>query len=409
MTIIDSYKTALKNFRINKRRSMLTMLGLIIGISSVILVMSTGAGAQSLITGQLEKRGTDQIVVLAGASDPSGPPAQALGIVITTLTEEDKDALLDTHNVSHLAYAAGYITGNGILKWGSESKSVSYTGANADYEIIEKVTVRDGRFFTASDNEAHEPVIVIGNTVAEDVFGNSEPVGERVKIGGKQFRVIGVLATQGSSIFEDVDNAVIMPLRVAQYDMLGVRHITFIRSQMDDTQYLDQTVEEIRQTLIDRHGEEDFSIRNTADALAILTTITNALKFFLVAIAGVSLFVGGIGIMNIMLISVQEKTREVGLRKSVGATDKDILKQFLIETIVLSLLGGIIGLAIGILFAFGIAKGVQAAGYPDYQFIVSFGAIVVSLVVTTLIGLVFGVYPARRAAQLDPIDALHYE
>jgi len=250
---------------------------------------------------------------------------------------------------------------------------------------------------------------VIGNTVAEDVFGNSEPVGERVKIGGKQFRVIGVLATQGSSIFEDVDNAVIMPLRVAQYDMLGVRHITFIRSQMDDTQYLDQTVEEIRQTLIDRHGEEDFSIRNTADALAILTTITNALKFFLVAIAGVSLFVGGIGIMNIMLISVQEKTREVGLRKSVGATDKDILKQFLIETIVLSLLGGIIGLAIGILFAFGIAKGVQAAGYPDYQFIVSFGAIVVSLVVTTLIGLVFGVYPARRAAQLDPIDALHYE
>jgi len=385
------------------------MLGLIIGISSVILVMSTGAGAQSLITGQVVSRGTDQVVILAGASDPSGPPAQALGIVITTLTEDDKDALLDKHNVAHLAHAAGYITGNGVLKWGSENRNVSYTGASADYQIIEDVTVERGRFFSAAENESRDPVLVLGSSIAEEIFGNSDPIGERVKIDGKQFRVIGMLAPQGSSIFEDVDNAVIMPLRVAQYELLGVRHISFIRSETGDEQYVDQTIEEIRQTLIDRHGEEDFSIRNSADLLDILTTITNALKYFLVAIAAVSLFVGGIGIMNIMLISVQEKTREVGLRKSVGATDQDILKQFLIETIVLSLLGGVIGLLIGILFAFGIAKGVQAAGYPDYQFIISIGSVVVSLVVTTLIGLIFGVYPARRAAKLDPIDALHYE
>lgn len=387
----------------------MTMLGLIIGISSVILVMSTGAGAQSLITGQVAARGTDQIVILAGASDPSGPPAQALGIVITTLTEDDKDALLDKHNVAHLAHASGYVTGNGVLKWGSENRNVTYTGASADYQIIEDVTVQDGRFFSKVDNDSREPVLVMGSSIAEEIFGNSDPVGERVKIDGKQFRVIGVLASQGSSIFEDVDNAVIMPLRVAQYELLGIRHITFIRSETGDEQYVNQTIEEIRQTLIDRHGEEDFSIRNSADLLDILTTITNALKFFLVAIAAVSLFVGGIGIMNIMLISVQEKTREVGLRKSVGATDQDILKQFLIETIMLSLLGGIIGLLIGVLFAFGIAKGVQAAGYPDYQFIVSLGSVIVSLVVTTLIGLIFGVYPARRAARLDPIDALHYE
>ena len=409
MTILDSYKTALKNLRVNKRRSLLTMLGLIIGISSVILVMSTGAGAQALITGQVVQRGTDQIVILSGASDPEGPPAQALGIVITTLTEEDKDALLDTHAVGHLALASGYITGNGVLKWGSENRNVSYTGANAAYEIIENVTVQEGRFFSEAENESRTPVIILGSTIAEEIFGNSDPIGERVKIDGKQFRVIGILAAQGSSIFEDVDNAIIMPLRVAQYDLLGVRHISFIRSEMDSEQYLDQTVEEIRQTLIDRHGEEDFSIRNSADLLDILTTITDALKFFLVAIAAVSLFVGGIGIMNIMLIAVKEKTREVGLRKSVGATDSDILRQFLIETIVLSLLGGIIGLIIGVVFAFGIATGVQAAGYPDYKFIVSLGSIGMSLAVTTLIGLVFGVVPARRAAQLDPIDALHYE
>jgi len=409
MTILDSYKTSLKNLRVNKRRSLLTMLGLIIGISSVILVMSTGAGAQSLITGQVAARGTDQIVVLSGASDPEGPPAQALGIVITTLTEEDKDALLDKHNVAHLSHAAGYITGNGLLKWESENRNVTYTGANASYELIENVTVSEGRFFSEADNDARDAVIVMGKSIAEEIFGNSNPLGERVKIDGKQFRVIGVLAAQGSSIFEDVDNAIIMPLRVAQYELLGVRHITFIRSKVESEEFMEQTEEEIANTLLDRHGEEDFSIRNSADLLDILTTITNALKFFLVAIAAVSLFVGGIGIMNIMLIAVKEKTREVGLRKSVGATDSDILKQFLIETIVLSLLGGIIGLVIGVLLAFGIAKGVQAAGYPDYKFMVSIGSIFMSLGVTSLIGLVFGVFPARRAAQLDPIDALHYE
>jgi len=409
MTIFDSYNTALKNLRVNKRRSLLTMLGLIIGISSVILVISTGAGAQSLITGQVVARGTDQIVVLSGASDPEGPPAQALGIVITTLTEEDKDALLDKHNVSHIAYVSGYITGNGVLKWESENRNVSYTGANADYEIIENVTVERGRFFSKAENEARDAVVVMGSALAEEIFGNSELIGERVKIDGKQFRVIGVLAPQGSSIFEDVDNALLMPLRVAQYELLGVRLVSVIRSKVDSEQYIDQTEKEIAQTLLDRHGEEDFSIRNSASLLDILTTITDALKFFLVAIAGVSLFVGGIGIMNIMLIAVKEKTREVGLRKSVGATDTDILRQFLIETIVLSLLGGLIGLLIGVLLAFGIARGVQAAGYDGYKFIVSLNSIVASLGVTMLIGLVFGVYPARRAASLDPIDALHYE
>ena len=408
MKIIDSYKTATKNLLVNKRRSFLTMLGLIIGISSVILVMSAGAGAQSLITGQVQRRGTDQVVVLAGASDPSGPPAQALGIIITTLTEDDKDAMLNKSNVSHMAYAAGYVTGNGILKWENVDRNVTYTGTNAEYEIIEAVTPANGRFFTEAEEFEREPVIVMGAQIAEEIFGNVDPVGEQVKLDNKRFRVIGVLAPKASSLFLDADNSIIIPLRVAQYELLGIRHVTFIRTKLDGERYIDQTQEEITQLLTDRHGEEDFSIRNTAAALDILTTITDALKYFLVAIAAISLFVGGVGIMNIMLIAVQEKTREVGLRKAVGAKDADILRQFLIETVVLSLLGGLIGLVIGILLAFGIAKVVQGLGY-QYDFIVSTTAVLVSIGITTLIGLVFGVYPARKAARLDPIDALRYE
>ncbi len=384
------------------------MLGLIIGISSVILVMSAGAGAQSLITGQVQRRGTDQVAVLAGASDPEGPPAQALGIIITTLTEDDKDALLNKSNVGHILNAAGYVTGNGILKWGNADRNVTYTGANADYQIVEAVSPASGRFFTEAEAKEREPVIVMGSQIAEEIFGNYDPIGERVKLDNKQFRVIGVLAPKESSLFGDADNSIIMPLRVAQYELLGIRHVTFIRAKLEGEQYIDQTEQEITQVLMERHGEEDFSIRNTAAALDILTTITDALKFFLVSIAAISLFVGGVGIMNIMLIAVQEKTREIGLRKALGAKDADILRQFLIETIVLSVLGGIIGLVAGVFWAFVIAKVVQGMGY-QYDFIISATAVFVSITITTVIGLVFGVYPARKAARLDPIDALRYE
>jgi ABC-type antimicrobial peptide transport system permease subunit len=408
MTTLTIITTSLKNLRINKRRSLLTMLGLVIGIMSVILVMSAGAGAQSLITNQVKSRGTDQVVVLAGASDSDGPPAQAFGVVITTLTEGDRDALLKKSNVAHISHAAGYTSGNLIMQWGGEERNVTFTGANADYQVIENVTVADGRFFSEAENKEREHVMVLGSGVAREIFGNQNPVGENVKLGKKQFRVIGLLQPQSASIFENVDDSVLIPLQTAQYDLLGIRHVSFIRTKLEGEQYIAQTVQEVKDTLIDRHGEEDFSVRNTAAALDILTNITDALKFFLVAIAGISLFVGGVGIMNIMLISVKEKTREIGLRKAVGAREGDILKQFLIETIVLSVLGGIIGLVLGVLISYVIAKGIQSVGY-DYSFIVSIPSVIVSLGIATLIGVVFGVVPARKAARLDPIDALRYE
>lgn len=409
MRLFETVLIALKNLQINKRRSMLTTLGLIIGIGSVILVMSAGAGAQSLITGAVQTRGTDQVVILAGASDPDGPPAQALGIIVTTLTEEDKDAILEKNNVAHLTHAAGYITGSGILQWESDERNVTFTGTNADYEIIEKVDLSEGEFFTEVQNKQRERVLVLGSEAAKDIFGEVRAVGQEVKIDRKRFRVIGVLEPKGNTVFEDVDGSIIMPLQTAQYDLMGVRHVTFIRALIENERYLEDTIEEIRETLIDRHEEEDFSIRNTADLLDILETITNALRFFLVGIAAVSLFVGGVGIMNIMLISVQEKTREIGLRKAVGAKRVDIMIQFLVETVILSLVGGCIGVIGGILFAALIYAVVQGLGYTDYRFIVSPLAVLVSFSVAAAIGLLFGVYPARKAANLEPIDALRYE
>jgi len=285
---------------------------------------------------------------------------------------------------------------------------VTYTGATASYTAVEKIAIADGRFFSEAEEQQGDHVIVIGATIAKEVFGNQDPVGEFVKLKRKRFKVIGVMAEKGTSLFENPDESVVIPLLVAQRELLAARHVSFLRMQVDDEKYIDQTIEEIRQTLVERHNDEDFSIRNIADALDILTTITNALKFFLVAVAAVALFVGGVGIMNIMLIAVKEKTREIGLRKAVGAREKHILWQFLIETFVIVFVGAVVGVVLGILVSFIIALIVQAQGYT-YRFIVSSVVLIIAVGVSLVIGLVFGIVPARKASKLDPIDALRYE
>ncbi len=408
MNLVSLLKISSHNITVNKRRSILTMLGLIIGIMAVILVMSVGAGAQSLITGQFEKQGTDKLGILAGASDPNGPPASVMGIVVTTLTAEDGLALLDKKNVSHSVAVNGYISGNDVLQWRDVERNVTFTGTMASYPTLEKTEMKAGRFFTEGEEVGGEHVMIMGSQIAEQIFGDSDPVGETVKLKKKNFKIIGVLKPIGSTGFENPDTAVLIPLQAAQQDLLGVNHVSFLRLQIEGEEHIEQSTEEIRQTLIERHGDEDFSVRNVADLLNTLTMVTNVMKFFLVAVAGVSLFVGGVGVMNIMLIAVKEKTREIGLRKAVGATGKDISLQFLAESIFISLVAGILGILLGVIFSFLIAQGVQLAGY-DYRFIISPSAIVVASIIAALTGLVFGTLPAKRAAVLNPIEALRYE
>ncbi|MFZ5365144.1 MAG: ABC transporter permease [Patescibacteria group bacterium] len=413
MEFRDAIKISLNNLRANKVRSFLTMLGLVIGITAIIIIMSVGAGAQSLIINQIKNFGTDLIGVLPGSSDESGPPASVFGIIITTLKYEDALALEKRQNVEHALAAAAYITGQGTISWRDVSAQSTYTGTTANYTTVEEAEVARGRFFDESEERSISRMVVLGPTMAEDLFGDQDPIGETIKIEKSAFKVIGVMKERGVVGLENQDNKIFIPLATAQKLLLGVNHVTLIRVKIDDTAYVDQSIEEIKQTLREQHNiddptDDDFSVRSSAQALDIVTTITDALKFFLAAVGGLALVVGGIGIMNIMLIAVNERIREIGLRKAVGARNIHLITQFLVETVVITLVAGAIGIIIGTAFSGAVAAVANYLNY-DWDFVVSLQSIALGLGVSSLIGLVFGLYPALKTSKIDPIEALRYE
>jgi len=413
MTIRHALKNAVNNLTVNKTRTSLTILGMVIGISSVIVIMSVGSGAQSLILSQIVDVGSNLIGILPGGSDEEGPPASIMGITITTLKYDDIMKLTKGNNVNNIAGVTAYVRGTGTISWKNRSVDASFTGTTSSYIDVESVEVVNGRFLSFDEERTTARVVVLGSQVAKDLFGQEDPVGETVKIKRESFKVIGVMEERGVVAFENQDTLVFIPLVAAQKLLLGINHVSMARARVNSEENVDQAVQEIKMTLREAHDiddpkQDDFTVRSANQALDILETVTSALNYFLASIAAISLIVGGVGIMNIMLVAVNERIKEIGLRKAVGAKAGNILTQFLVETVVIAFTGGMIGIIIGSAVSVLISLVVNYLGY-EWALIISPGSIILASSVSILVGLVFGLYPSQRAAKLDPIEALHYE
>ena len=413
MSFLYLLKNSVNSLLAHKMRSFLTMLGMIIGIAAVLIIMSIGASAQDLILGQIRSVGSNLIGILPGASDENGPPATALGITVTTLKFDDALALAKKENVPHALAVAAYVKGTGTISWQNRNVDTSITGTTASYLDVEDTEVEFGRFFSTEEENDYSRVVVLGSQTYDDLFAGQDPIGQTVKIKREQFKVIGVMKERGAVAFQSQDNQIFIPVKTAQKILLGINHLGFIRLRVDDIKNLDESTEAIKATLREQHEindptKDDFSVRNVQQALSVLTGVTDALKFFLVAIAAIALIVGGIGIMNIMLVSVNERIREIGLRKALGATSANIQIQFLLETVVIAFGGGLIGTTLGLLLAALVAVVANYLGYT-WHFIVTIDSVILASSVSIIIGLIFGLYPARKAAKLDPIEALRYE
>lgn len=382
---------ALKSIWSNKLRSLLTMLGIIIGVTAVIALVALGQGATKSVTDQVQSLGTNLLTVnIIGRGTSS------------TLSASEAVGLAD--GVDGVQYIAPASTQNASIKEGTKSVTVNVVGTNADYLDVREYKLASGRFLSQIDLDVRQKVAVLGATTATDLFGFSDPVGEYVLINGTRYKVVGLLAEKGSTTNGSNDEIVMIPLSSAErlFKSKGVRTIYV---QVEDKDRLDDVSAGLQTKLSEkfRGNTDSYRVFNQADVLSTLTSVNDTLTLALAGIAGISLLVGGIGIMNIMLVSVTERTREIGIRKAIGAKRKDILTQFLIEAMVLSGLGGLLGIGFGV----GAAKGASAAFKMDIAF--SLDVILVAFLFSVCIGVVFGLFPANKAAKLKPIDALRFE
>jgi putative ABC transport system permease protein len=352
---------------------------------------------------------------MPGGQEDAGPPASVMGIVITTLTYDDLLAIQQKENVPNLEAVIGSVKGVSNLSWQGHNYDTNLNGTTHSYMDVEGGKLAAGRFFTIEEERNLSRVIVLGSVVKEELFGSSDAVGKRIKVKKQSFEVIGVMKERGSVAFQDYDDQTFIPLKTMQKLIAGVNYLSMIRGKADSEENTDKVITDIEMLLRDRHDikdmtgkNDDFTVGSTAEVLKALGSITDALKYFLMMMAALSLLVGGIGIMNIMLISVKERTREIGLRKALGANQARIVKQFLSETVCLTVLGGMVGLSLGVLISWLISLGIVHAGY-DWHFIISSSSVILALVVSVSVGLIFGIYPAFKASRLEPVEALRYE
>ena len=416
MSIAESLRLALRALTANKLRAALTMLGIVIGVGAVITLMSAGEGVSVYIEEQFQGIGTNLLFVFPGSEEETsgGPPGSSA--VAAELTIGDAEALSDPIRAPDVAAVAPQVFNTAVVATGRRDTVSQVQGVTPEFAEVRNWFPEVGSFIDQEDMNSRARVAVLGQTVVEDLFpDNPYPLDQTVKISGIPFRVIGVLEAKGGSEFGDVDNSVMVPLTTAQTRLFpsrsrsGERLVSLVLVEAVSEDRMDAAVEQISAILRERHGidfrdDDDFSVISQADIVAVFGQITGVLTIFLGAIAGISLLVGGIGIMNIMLVSVTERTREIGLRKAVGARRQDILWQFLLEAMTLSLVGGVIGVALGALGAELISLLVD-----DFRAILLPQAVLLATTFSAAVGLFFGIYPARRASLLNPIDALRYE
>ncbi len=422
MNLIDNIKISIDAILANKLRSSLTTLGVIIGIAAVIVMVSLGKGAENLIIGQIASLGSNTIFIEPGAWDPKKGfgKGEMMRVAmeemeLTTLKYEDaiaieKDPLIE--------FAAPVVFGVDRVVYKNIDKKVSFMGTTPAASKINEVSPILGRDLTESDVKTMAKVAVLGFKIKKDLFGEENPLGKKIRIKNISFRVVGVMEEQGVQAFMNLDEIIYIPVTTAQKLLLGIDHVRWILAKAKEEKYIDQAVENIRLILRERHNisnpendlsKDDFKVMSQKETAKILSTVTSVLTIFLSLIAAIALLVGGIGIMNIMLVSVTERTKEIGLRKAVGAKNKDILDQFLTEAVILTILGGIGGIIIGVLSSAISVELLQYVGLKRWKFFIPYSIVLLSFFICTAVGIIFGIYPAKKAANMDPIKALRYE
>lgn len=404
MDITELFKSAIQSLKSNTLRTLLTMLGIIIGISSVILIFSIGQGAVTFVTNELSSFGTNFFQI-----NPGNSALSAFSGGGQTLTKDDLEAIRKNASLTNIEEVGAFVSESKTVSANNVDKIYLIYGMSPEISDMLKPNMVEGAFYTTDDNLEQNRVVVIGEKAKEAFFGEAtDAVGQKVKIGNRTYKVIGVARSSSALFGSFFDNAMFIPLDVALHQLEGNPYIREIDVSVKNTDLMNDTINQVSELLRDRHNlkeneENDFITASTTDALTTVQTITNMLTLIVSAIGSISLIVGGVGVMNIMLVSVTERTREIGLLKAIGAQEKDILAQFLIEAVVMTGIGGIIGIAVGILGA-GIIS--MIVGIP---LVVNPIAIIAAVLVAMVVGIIFGLYPARRAARLSPIDALRYE
>lgn len=402
MDVLETVSLARDSLQSNKMRSLLTMLGVIIGVASVILLVSIGEGARTYINRELGNLGTNILIVVPGKTSTKGgfhPPTSS---TVRKLVYDD--AVIVKKRSRHIIDAVPVIFGSTRIKYMSQHRDTSVVGATETYFDIRNLSVESGRFIRAADVDSKRRVCILGRTVKKEIFGDGNALGAVVTLGDSKYRVIGVMQKKGVTLGIDFDDIVFIPTTAAR-ELFDTDSLFNITIKVKSPEEIEAAKEEIRHILTRRHaGKEDFTIMSQDEMLGVMTKVLNIMTAVLAGIAAISLVVGGIGIMNIMLVSVRERTREIGIRKAVGARNRDILIQFLAESVTLSLMGGITGILTGSVVSLAIRYFVS---FLPTQ--ISFWSVVLAFVFSTSVGVFFGVYPARKASLYDPITALRYE